>query len=134
MPRGVVLAESFKLGFITRNINENNIIHRVGNKKGVILICVIMVAIIRKLYGTEKLAILVNKADEGNIVGAVVADGNRLGLIRGDSAIVTSATVIKEHKTVASPELVTYAVVNSLNVTGLCAAGDGIESPYFCWT
>ena len=114
-----MLTESLQLRGVGGNVDEHKIVHRIGDKLGVIHVRVVVVAIIRHLELAHHATILVHKAYLGNVVRTVVVHRDRLGLVGGYRAVVTSAAVVVEYQTVAGPELVTDAVLLLLHVAGL---------------
>ena len=128
-PGGVMLTKRFDSGIVGRYIHEDDVVHRIGNELGVVDVCVIMIAVIRKLERSYDVAVLINEADLRNIVRSVVIHGYGLALVGCNGAVVTSAAVVVKYHAVTGPELVTEAVLLLLNEAGLGATRDGVEHP-----
>ena len=101
-----MLRKNLDFRLVGRNIYHNEVVYRIGYKLRVVDVRVVVVTVVRNLKLSYDITILIDESDLRDILLAVIVHRNGLGLIRGDRAVVTSAAVIVEYESVASPEFV----------------------------
>ena len=117
-----MVAERFQGGFISRNINQHQIINIIPNQNGIIGFGMVVVAVEGHVDAFDHFAVLIRQADKGHEIMELFDShirGDSLGAIGGDRAIMTGAAVVEEDISIPSPEFVTDRIIFSLAETRL---------------
>ncbi|MDR1626879.1 MAG: hypothetical protein LBT33_10110, partial [Spirochaetia bacterium] len=90
-------------GFVSGNVDQLEFFHIVTYQNGVIVVCMVMVAIKGHFHGTQDISPFIGKTHIGDLF-FIDRWFENLGLIRSDGSVVAGPAVVKENEPVPGPK------------------------------